>query len=123
MREYIKNLTDNLISKNRYDEVDLRLRAESSLTSLVEYVKVDLEAGDVKNMNPETLGRIMANFEIGDVMASKADIVEWIHFNGDCEDLLRELVALCLAFVIKDRLDCAPENERLIPVYRRKLCR
>lgn len=122
MRKYIKDLTDHLIKKNRYDEVDLRLREGKDFPdSLVNHVRVDLEASDVLSMNPETLGKIMANFEIGDVMASKKELVDKLHFNGDCEDLLRELVALCLAYVIRDRLNGS--QDRLIPMFRSKLRR
>ncbi len=116
MREYIKNLTDNLIGKNRYDEVDLKMRGQQGYPgNLVDHVKVDLEAGDIQDMNPETLGKIMANLEIGDVMASRKELFDNLHFSGNCEDLLRELVALCLAFVVRDRLD---PSQRLIPTYR-----
>ncbi len=122
MREYIKNLTDHLITKNRYDELDLKLRGDRNprVASLVDHVKLDLESGDVRKMNPETLGKIMANLEIGDVMASKKELIDELHFSGDCEDLLRELVSLCLAFVIRDRLTgFQPHEERLVPLYRR----
>ena len=121
MREYIQNLTNDLITKNRYDELDLKLRGGKNLSniSFVDYVKLDLYSDDVQEMNPETLGKIMAEFDIGDVMAGQKELVDGLHFAGDCEDLLRELVDLCLAYVIRDRLDCSPENERLIPVYRR----
>ena len=44
------------------------------------------------------------SFEIGDVMASKKDLFNNVSFNGDCEEILRELVSLCLAFAIRDRL-------------------
>lgn len=117
MREYIKNLTDNLINKNHYDQVDLKMRGQQGYPgNLFDHVKVDLEAGDVRKMNPETLGRIMANLEVGDVMASKKELIDGLHFSGDCEDLLHELVSLCLAFVIRDRLDHSGFNT--VPSYR-----
>ncbi len=107
MREYILNLTNNLIAKNHYEQVDLKMRAEQNYPSnLVEHIKWDLAAGDVRKMNPETLGRVMCSLETGDVMASKQELlVDNLGFAGDCEDLLRELVSLCLAFLIRDRLD------------------
>jgi AraC-like DNA-binding protein len=107
MREYIQNLTDNLIARNHYDKVDLKMRGEQNYpNNLVDHIKWDLATGDVRKMNPETLGRIMCSLETGDVMASKKELlVDNLGFAGDCEDLLRELVALCLAFVIRDRLD------------------
>ena len=119
MREYIQNLTDNLIAKNHYDVVDLKLRGEKNYpASLVDHVKLDLAAGDVRKMNPETLGKIMCSLETGDVMANKQELlVDNLGFGGDCEDLLRELVSLCLAFAIRDRLDNY-SGFSLVPPYR-----
>lgn len=102
MRPYIVNLTNNLISKNRYDEIFFRLGYGDEF---VAHVQLDLEAGDIRTMNPETLGKIMASFEIGDVMAGKAELLKDVGFSGDCEELLRGLVARCLAFIVRDRLD------------------
>lgn len=120
MREYIVNLTDDLISKNRYDALDLGLRGDRNphLADLVYHVKLDLESGDFRKMNPETLGRIMANFEIGDVLVGKKELLEQLHFSGDCEEFLRELVAPCLAYVIRDRLDCSPNRCPATLLYR-----
>ncbi|MDO8633074.1 MAG: hypothetical protein Q7K38_00790 [Candidatus Wildermuthbacteria bacterium] len=102
MRQYIVNLTDNLIGKNRYDEIVRRIGIGNEF---VRHVKIDLECGDVRNMSPETLGKIMCSFEVGDVVASQLELFEGVHFSGDCEEMLRELVSLCLAYVIRDRLD------------------
>lgn len=102
MRQYIINLTNNLIGKNHYDSVFHRI---ASNNEFVQHVRTDLFCGDVQDMSPETLGKIMCSFEIGDVMASKNDLFSNITFVGDCEDMLRELVSLCLAYVIRDRLD------------------
>lgn len=102
MRPYIINLTGNLIGKNRYDEVFHKIK---NLNEFIKHVKFDLESSDIRIMNPDTLGRIMCSFEIGDVMASKIDLFSGVCFGGDCEDMFRELVSLCLAYVIRDRLD------------------
>jgi hypothetical protein len=39
---------------------------------------------------------------------------------GDCEDLLRGLVALALAYVIRDRLDEVMPEMSSIPAYKRR---
>ena len=101
MKQYIVNLTNHLIGKNRFDETFYRI---GNLEKFVEHVKTDLEAGDVRTMSPAKLGEIMCSFEVGDVMAGKKDLFNGVHFSGDCEEMLRELVSLCLAFAIRDRL-------------------
>jgi len=102
MRQYIVNLTNHFIGKNRYDKVFNKI---GNPDEFVQHVKFDLDSGDVRTMNPDTLGRIMCSFEIGDVMASKKDLFNGVSFGGDCEEMLRELVSLCLAYAIRDRLD------------------
>ncbi len=102
MRQYIVNLTSNLIGKNNYDA----LAQNIGLTDkFIEHVKNDLDAKDVRKMSPETLGRVMCSLEVGDVMASKEQLCRGVHFAGDCEEMLRELLSLCLAYAIRDRLD------------------
>lgn len=101
MRQYIVNLTNHLIGKNGYDANLYRI---NNLEKFVEHVKTDLESGDVRTMSPAKLGEIMCSFEVGDVMAGKKDLFNGTHFSGDCEELLRELVSLCLAYAIRDRL-------------------
>jgi hypothetical protein len=101
MKQYIVNLTNHLIGKNRFDETFYRI---GNLEKFVGHVKTDLEAGDVRIMSPAKLGEIMCSFEIGDVMAGKKDLFNGVHFSGDCEEMLRELVSLCLALAIRDRL-------------------
>ena len=111
MREYIVNLRKHLILKNRYARTFIML----SRPDFVRHVTLDLIAGDVRDMSPETLGKIMCSFEIGDVMASKQELFEGVHFSGDCEEMLRELVSLCLAYMIRDRLS----GQDIIQIARR----
>jgi hypothetical protein len=100
MRQYIVNLTNNLIGKNRYDEIFRRMdNKEEFLT----HVKFDLDSGDVRDMSSDTLGKIMFSFEIGDVLSGHPG--KEVTFSGDCEDLLREIVSICLAYVIRSRLN------------------
>ena len=114
---YIKNLTNHLIDDHRYDDLyDLRMR--SDWNTFLTHVALDLENNDVNDMNPATLGKILCSLEIGDVMVSKDELFQMLHFSGDCEGTLRELVALCLAYVIRDRLELPPTASN-IPPYRR----
>ena len=101
MKQYLVNLTNHLIGKNGYDATFYRI---GNPDKFVEHVKTDLEAIDVQAMSPAKLGEIMCSFEIGDVMASKNDLFNGVHFSGNCEEMLRELVSLCLAYAIRDRL-------------------
>lgn len=117
MRPYIVNLTNNLIGKNRYDEIYAKFK---TIDNFVNHVQMDLYCGDVLTMNPETLGKIMASFEIGDVMATKKELFNDLHFSGDCEDVLRELTARCLAYAIMQRFE--PAHIRLpdVPPWRKR---
>jgi len=112
MRPYIVNLTDNLIGKYRLDDVFKRM---GDRDEFLEHVRFDLESIDVKDMKPETLGKIMCSFEVGDVAAVKRELFQEVSFAGDCGEMLRELVALCLAYVIRERLE--PITERGIAPY------
>lgn len=100
MRKYIIDLTNHLIAKNGYDQM---FQTFKNKDSFLKYVKDDLTYGEVADMNPATLGKIMCSFEIGDVMSAHPG--KEVLFGGDCENMLREMVALCLAYVIRDRLD------------------
>lgn len=113
MRQYIVNLTDHLIARNKYGVIAGKI---TDPFVFMAHVKLDLEAGDVRSMSPEKLGAIMSEFEIGDVMLTSRQIHDAVGFNGDCEDFLRSLVALCLASVIADRL--SPATARNVPPWR-----
>ncbi len=115
MREYIVNLTNDLIRRNRFD-VTYGLIGDK--VSFLHQATTDLLVGDVAKMKPETLGRIMASFEIGDVLVDRKEIFENVTFSGDCEDFLREIVAFCLANVVFERL--GPNGEPRVPAYRRR---
>lgn len=117
MRPYIVNLTNNLIGKNRFDEISMRYPRQPR--RFTQRVKEQLEVGDIADMSPETLGRIMGALEIGDVMASKAEMLDGLHFGGDCGDMLRELVAICLAYAIAKRFESDEIRANGIPAYRR----
>jgi hypothetical protein len=110
-RQYLINLTNNLIAKNGYYRVFL------SRADLRKHIAQDLAyGGDIFKMSPAKLGEIMAAFDIGDVMASKEELFALVHFAGDPEEMLRELVSSCLAFYIVSRLT---DDESHITPYRR----
>jgi hypothetical protein len=119
VQQYIVNLTNDLIRRKHYDIMPPELiMTNANRERFRERVKDDLEQEDVRKMNPETLGRILCSLHIGDVMAKKQELIGNLHFAGDCEDLLRELVATALAFVIRDRLDPTMPEMSDIPPYR-----
>ncbi len=101
MKQYIVNLTNHLIGTHRFDETFYRIEDPAEF---VNYVKNNLDACDIDTMSPAKLGEIMCSFEIGDVLAGQKDLFNGVHFSGDCDELLRELVSLCLAYAIRDRL-------------------
>src|ERR1700733_7832107 len=103
MKKYIQNLTDHLIRKNRYDLVRERFLSRAR-DSFLRFVMLELAAGDVRDMSPETLGKIMCSFESEDIMATANELYSKLHFAGCCEDLLRDLTSLCLAYVIRERV-------------------
>lgn len=113
---YIQNLTDNLIGKNCFDRM-WKDHYYHEGVGFFKHVRNDLLCcADVSKMSPETLGKIMCAFEVGDVVASKKELFDNITFSGDCEEMLRELVAVCLAHVIVDRLN--PDTPGRFAKYR-----
>jgi len=114
MRPYIVNLTNNLIGSNRYYDLVSRF---ADKYSFIKHVALDLGSGDVKDMSPETLGKIMCSFEVGDVLASRRELFQSTHFCGDCDDFLRQLVALCLAYAIGERFN--PGGNSDVPLYKK----
>ncbi len=102
-----------MIGTHHFDQIGKHIKNRADFLN---HIKLSIEAGEVKDMRPETLGKIMDSFEIGDVMATKRDLLEGLSFAGDCGEMFRELVALCLAYVIRERL----EQVRMpnIPGYR-----
>ena len=115
MREYIVNLTNNLIGKHGFDDLARRL----CKVDLLRHIKYCLEADDVAMMNPETMGRIMSSLEIGDLMTSKQELFSFLRFNGNGADLFRELVATCLAHAICIRFYSEEAEGYGVPAYRR----
>jgi hypothetical protein len=85
----------------------------------VEHVRYELEVGEVANMSPETLGRIMGSFEFREVAASKEELLCNLSFGAtcDCKRLLRGLVSVCLAYAIYGRLQPDETRNETTPAY------
>ncbi len=115
MREYLVNLTNALIGKHRFDAADAIFTREEMFA----YTKGCLEVEEISKMNPETLGHIMASFELGDLMVSKQELFSSLHFGGDGEALFKELVATCLAHAIVIRFHAEEAAGYGVPAYRR----
>lgn len=113
MTPYIQRITDSLIGKHRFNESFHRTPHKAIF---IESTATTLEVDDVEKMSPGTLGRILCSFEIGDVMARKEELIGGLHFSGDLSAMLRELVSVCLAYAIHDRLDPTMEESH-IPHY------
>lgn len=118
MRQYIVELTNALIGQNNLDFARDRMRDDHKF---VRYATEVLEAGAVREMRPETLGKILCELEVGDVMTSREELLGGLFFSGNCEELLRQLTAKCLAYVIRDRL--TPSGADLVPQFKRQLKR
>jgi hypothetical protein len=111
MEQYIVNLTGNLIGKHHFDDAKKIL---TDADAFLNHIQLELLLDDVKYMVPATLGEILCSFGIGEVMASH--LGKEVGFAGDCEGMLRELVARALAYVIRDRLDETRPNQN-VPSY------
>jgi len=113
MRKYIENLTDDLIRKHRYDEAS-RTIFKGKPAAFRAFIAWDLFIEDVADMRPETLGKILCSFETGDVMSPHPG--REVSFSDNCENMLRELVARCLAYAIEGRFNPVA-REMGIPPY------
>lgn len=139
MRTYIVNLTDQLIRKHHCDrfyetlseEVFWNYTLDRGMNQrtlkdyddnelrhgFVKHVALDLVGGDVSQMSPKKLGEIMCSFEMGDIRASRDDLMERCSFSGDSEDFLKQLVSVCLAYAIFARFESCRTRPQNIPAF------
>ena len=117
MKKYIVDLTNDLIQRNRFDAAFPVYVAKGWPEDVRGHIRRDIEVGEVFNMNPETLGKIMLQLEPTDLRQQANEIMKKVKFHdSDPGYIFRELVAVCLADVIVSRLDGEiPE----IPRYKR----
>jgi len=104
MDQHIVHLTDYLISKHGFDNLGEVQSTPRSRTQFIKHVAIHLEAGELQKMKPSKLGEILGELKLGDMDVSREDLLVNVHFAGDCLNLLRSLVASCLAHVIYERL-------------------
>ncbi len=103
MSKYIYNLSDNLIRKHHFDEIwfdQLRFKEDEFFG----HVRRILRWDDVEKLAPQTLGRVICSFEVGMVPVNRQELFDKVGFTSNCEETLRDLVAVCLAYFIRERL-------------------
>ena len=118
MRKYIVDLTNDLINRNRFDRVCDYMAGNKA--TFLKQATMELLIGDVAQMRPETLGKIMASFEVGDVMVNRQEIFDGVTFSGDSEEFHREVVSFFLAAAIFERLEPEASRNPKIPAYRKR---
>ncbi len=108
MTEYIDRLTDELIGKHKLHIISKEITTRQEHFN---YIRLTIRHDDIDRMRPETLGRVMGDLTQGEVEANKEDLLRHVAFIGDCKNFLCELVAVCLTYVIQERLNPASENK------------
>ncbi|MEJ0053939.1 MAG: hypothetical protein WDN10_04435 [bacterium] len=135
MRKYIEDLTNDLIRRNRFDQVyDQPYPEDYQLGKrhlFLHQIFPGLLAGDVAKMSPETLGKIMGALEQDEAfMVLPQEMIEFAKTWSSPVECLRKVVAYFLSSVIYERLDRDPEVDTAeyrkmygglnIPAYRRR---
>lgn len=123
MREYIVNLTNQLIGKHGFDLMFDSIKSsaaqkgwdESSWKEHFEtIVRTTISSRDIREMSHETLGKVMCAIEEHDIPCIN------LEFYGKPEQFLRNSISLLLAYVIRYRIEAGRgQEQRLIPAYRR----
>lgn len=128
MDGYILNLTNTLISANDFDKLyekivgsDEQREQEMFDVRRFQFLRsayLRLLTGAVARMKPETLGKIMGSLSKQEVSVVLDEVDEMTMFSREQkgpDDTLRDLTALCLAYIIEERL--RPEPRKGIPPY------
>jgi hypothetical protein len=115
MVEYITNLTNNLIGTRNYDDLRERLPDDHMF---LQHVMLDLKTCFVVELNYKALGRIMCSLTNDEVGVIPDQMRAAIRYNGDCSEVLRDLVSFCLAHVILHRL--SDDRPKGIPGWTRR---
>ena len=106
MREYIVNLTNNLIGKHgfdlMFDSMKSRAQTPEYKEKFVELVHITIGSRDVREMSPETLGKVMCSFEGSELPAVTPSL-----FFGYPDEFLRNAVSRFLSYSIRYRLEVA----------------
>jgi len=117
MREYIVNLTNNLIGKHGFDlmfnSMKTRDLADGWEGIFVKLICDTISSRDVREMSPETLGKVMCSLEGSELPAYNPGL-----YFGKPDQYLRGIVSSFLAWQIRYRLDAsALERHSKIPPY------
>ncbi len=101
MSVYIENLTNDIIRKHHLVRIFNRTNNEEFLN----YVVLGIRYEEVVKMSPQTLGRIMCSINSDDIPFKDRDSL-WsrARMHDNTTDLLRDLVCLSLAYVIRKRM-------------------
>ena len=117
MNTYLLRLTDRLIERNDYDHTwrNLNVNSEEFLTYLTDHLLyVDDE---LTKMSARTLGEILNAFEESPGLVEKKELSTDANTLRTRGRMLRGITALCLASVIRDRLDPIIAHKKNIPPY------
>ena len=121
MREYIVNLTNNLIGKHGFDLVYESMKGRGDILGVkeefVRLVNITIGSNDVRSMSPETLGKIVCSLEGSELPGYNPGL-----FMGDPAEFLRGITSSFLAWSIRYRLDPdALARHSKIPPYKKDL--
>ena len=109
MREYIVNLTNNLIGTYGFHRMFQKMKDEEGTEieardgwkeEFVRLVSLTLTTDEVRNMSPETLGKIVCSMEGGELPCYQP-----AGYFGKPDQYLRNVVSSMLAWSIRYRLD------------------
>ena len=100
MKNYLDSLFVHLISIGNYD---ILLEGPPNCEELAARLKEDIEVY-LGTISHESLTVIMDSFEPGYIQATWVDIGKQIDFRKNLDGLLREIVAISLAYAILTRI-------------------
>lgn len=110
MRTNILLITNNLISKYQYWKLFEEI---NDLDAFVRRVTEHLREHEIDFLTPAELGVTICSFDPGDIVTTQQGVFTNAFFTGDTEKYLRQMLALCLAYIIRDRLDPLSENKNV----------
>ena len=116
MKEYIVNLTNNLIGKHGFDLIFESMKATNPSGHTQQFFKLvhmTIGSNDVRDMSPETLGKVICSID-GD----EIPIMYPAEYAGNPDGYLRSAVSKFLAWSILYRFDSvALKRHTRIPAY------
>jgi len=120
MREYIVNLTNDLIGKHGLDlvfetmkERAGKAKADAWKEEFVNLVRAQISSRSIREMSPETLGKVVCSLEEDELPCYNPGL-----FFGKPDQYLRDIVSSFLAWSIRYRLDEeARKRHGKIPAY------